>query len=89
MVDSHILNAVREMLYYSMMGVCIVTVPSLIVGVILSILQTATQINEMTLTFVPKFLVICTLIFILLPWFMEKLVLIMQDYLTHLQNYIR
>jgi flagellar biosynthetic protein FliQ len=89
MNDVHMLNAMREMLYYAMMGVCIVTIPALILGVILSVLQTATQINEMTLTFVPKFLVMCALLFILGPWLMERLVIIMNSYMNNLPLYIR
>ena len=89
MNDIHMLNAMQEMLYYVMVAVCIVTIPTLIVGVILSIVQAATQINEMTLTFIPKFIVMFTILFILSPWLMEKLVIIMHRYMNNLSSYIR
>lgn len=89
MNDVHMLYAMQEMIYYVVIGVCVVSVPMLFVGIALSIIQTATSINEMTLTFIPKFLVMFTLIFFLCPWFMEKLIYILQKYLTHLPDYIK
>ena len=89
MNDVHMLNAMQEMLYYVVVAVCIVTVPTLVVGIVLSILQASTQINEMTLTFIPKFILMFLLLFMLGPWLMEKLVLIMQRYMMHLSDYIR
>lgn len=89
MTNIHMLNAMQQMLYYVMMGVCIVTIPTLIVGVILSIVQAATQINEMTLTFIPKFMVMFTLLFIISPWLMNKLILLTHQFLNNLPMYIR
>ncbi len=45
-----------------------------IVGLTFSILQTATQINEMTLTFVPKIIATLVALFISAPWALQKLV---------------
>jgi flagellar biosynthesis protein FliQ len=89
MSDIHILDAMREMLYYTVMGVCIVTIPTLIIGVLVSVLQVATQINEMTITFIPKLIVTFSLLFILSPWLMNKLVLITQHFIMNLPLYIR
>lgn len=47
---------------------------SLVVGLIVSLFQAVTQINEMTLTFVPKLLAL-TLVFILLgPWMLQQII---------------
>lgn len=88
MNDVHMLTAMQEMLYYVVMAVCIITIPTLIVGIILSVIQAATQINEMTMTFIPKFIVMFTLLFLLSPWLMQKLILITQKFLTNLPAYI-
>lgn len=40
----------------------------LIIGLIISVFQSVTQINEMTLTFVPKILGIALALLIFLPW---------------------
>jgi flagellar biosynthetic protein FliQ len=89
MHDIHMLNAMQEMLYYVVIGVCIMTVPTLIVGIVLSVIQAATQINEMTLTFIPKFIVMFALIFVMSPWLMQKLILLTQQFMNNLPNYIR
>jgi len=43
----------------------------LIIGLLIGIFQATTQINEMTLTFVPKIIVVFLVIFLLLPWFLD------------------
>lgn len=89
MNDIHMLNAMQEMIYYVVMAVCIITLPTLVVGILLSIFQAATQINEMTMTFIPKFVVMFTLLFVMSPWLMEKLMFIMRKFMTNLPMYIR
>jgi flagellar biosynthetic protein FliQ len=89
MNDMHMLMAMQDMLYYTVIGVCIITVPTLIVGLVLSVIQAATQINEMTITFIPKLIVMFTILFMLSPWLMSKLVEITRGFLTNLPTYIR
>jgi len=44
---------------------------ALVTGLIISILQAATQINEMTMTFIPKILIIIGVAVLLGPWMMK------------------
>ncbi|EWG67272.1 Flagellar biosynthetic protein FliQ [Enterobacter sp. DC4] len=44
---------------------------SLVAGLVVSILQASTQINEMTLSFIPKILVLVVVVIALGPWMME------------------
>jgi len=44
-----------------------------IVGLLISILQAATQIQEMTLAFIPKILAVILTLFILGGWMLEKI----------------
>ncbi len=46
-------------------------ITSLVVGVVISLLQAVTQIQEQTLTFVPKFLAIVVVFLLMLPWAMD------------------
>ena len=46
----------------------------LIIGLVVSILQAVTQINEMTLTFIPKILMTIVALLIFLPWMTTTLV---------------
>lgn len=45
----------------------------LAVGLVISIFQAVTQINEMTLTFVPKILAVAAAVLIFLPWMINTL----------------
>ena len=47
---------------------------SLLVGVAVSLLQAVTQIQEQTLTFVPKVLAVAAAFLIALPWLIEMMV---------------
>jgi flagellar biosynthetic protein FliQ len=46
---------------------------SLVVGLIVSIVQAVTQVNEMTLTFVPKVIAIFGVLVVLGPWMLQML----------------
>ncbi len=51
----------------------VLLIPALIVGLIVSVFQAATQVNEMTLTFVPKLIVIFGLLIVLGPWILIQM----------------
>jgi flagellar biosynthetic protein FliQ len=61
----------------------------LLVGVIVSLLQAATQIQEMTLTFVPKILSIFVGLLLLLPWIMNQLTGFALEIISNIPRYIR
>ncbi len=47
---------------------------TLVVGLIVSIFQAATQINEMTLSFIPKLLAVAITLVLLGPWLISQMV---------------
>jgi flagellar biosynthetic protein FliQ len=47
---------------------------ALLVGLLVGVFQAATQINEMTLSFIPKLLGIATALVIAGPWMLKELV---------------
>jgi flagellar biosynthetic protein FliQ len=49
-------------------------VAALVVGLIISVFQALTQINEQTLTFVPKILAVFAAMVVTGPWLMQSLV---------------
>lgn len=59
-----------------------ILLPSLIVGLIIAMFQAATQINEMTLTFIPKLIAIGIVMMVMGPW-------MLQMYLDYFQQLIR
>ncbi|AWI34652.1 flagellar biosynthesis protein FliQ [Helicobacter apodemus] len=56
----------------------------LVVGLMISIFQATTQINEMTLTFVPKILAVIIVIIFTMPWMLNMLI----DFTTKIFNMI-
>ena len=48
-------------------------VSSLIVGLIIAMFQAATQINEMTLTFIPKLITVGAVLMIAGPWLLQNM----------------
>ena len=55
---------------------------ALVIGLFVSIFQAATQINEMTLSFIPKLLGMFVVLIIAGPWMMEMLLDYMQRLFT-------
>jgi flagellar biosynthetic protein FliQ len=47
---------------------------ALVIGVLIGMFQAATQINEMTLSFIPKLLVLVIALFVAGPWMLQLLV---------------
>ena len=68
---------VVQLAYQALYTVILVAAPMLIAGLIVGltvgIFQAATQIHEMTLTFVPKILAVMTALVIFLPWMLRTL----------------
>ena len=61
----------------------------LIVGIIISIIQVMTQIQEMTLTFVPKIIVVFITMMICGPWMLRKLMDFTINIFSNIPNIIR
>lgn len=50
-----------------------VLIISMVIGLVISIFQAATQIHEQTLTFVPKLIAIAVVLIVLGSWMMESM----------------
>ena len=46
---------------------------AMVVGIVISVLQAVTQINEATLTFIPKMIAIILVLAVMAPWMLEVL----------------
>ncbi|WP_457592430.1 flagellar biosynthesis protein FliQ [Hydrogenimonas sp.] len=57
----------------------------LIAGLAISIFQATTQINEMTLSFIPKIIVVAVVMIITMPWMMNTMI----DFTTRLFDMIK
>ncbi|OHX11333.1 flagellar biosynthesis protein FliQ [Chromobacterium sphagni] len=80
MTPELIISIVQNALYILIIVSAPVLLTSLLVGLLVSILQAATQINEMTLTFIPKLLSMFLVLVLAGPWMLNTLI----EYTTRL-----
>jgi len=66
-----------------------VLIAGMVVGLIISVFQAVTQIQEMTLTFVPKIIVVFLVLLALAPWMMEIMINYTSSIFTNIPNYVR
>ena len=62
----------RDALWLTALMVAVLVVPSLLVGLLVAIFQAATQINEQTLSFLPRLLVMLVTLIVAGPWLVQK-----------------
>jgi flagellar biosynthetic protein FliQ len=66
------LGLMNELLWNSMLIAGPVLAAALITGVLISVLQVATQLQEMTLSYVPKLLVAGSVLVLMGPWMIHR-----------------
>jgi len=74
MDEAIIIDLFNEALLLGLMIVAVLVTPALITGVLISVLQAATQINEQTLSLVPRLLVMFLTFFLTAPWLIARLI---------------
>jgi flagellar biosynthetic protein FliQ len=73
MTGPEVLDVAREAIVTLVVVSAPVMLVGLVVGVVISLLQALTQIQEMTIAFVPKILAIFVSLLVALPFMAEKL----------------
>ncbi|WP_296264287.1 flagellar biosynthesis protein FliQ [Pseudomonas sp. MLB6B] len=74
----------REALWLTTVMVAVLVVPSLLIGLVVAMFQAATQINEQTLSFLPRLLVMLVTLIVAGPWLVQKFM----EYITTLYTNI-
>ncbi|MGE8383485.1 MAG: flagellar biosynthesis protein FliQ [Pseudomonas putida] len=74
----------RDALWLTALMVAVLVVPSLLVGLVVAMFQAATQINEQTLSFLPRLLVMLITLIVAGPWLVQKFM----EYITTLYTNI-
>lgn len=72
----------QDAVYLVLLLISALLLPALAVGLLVSVFQAATQINEQTLSFIPKLIVVFLVVLLAGPWMLEKIV----SYTTALYN---
>ncbi len=66
-----------------------VLIVGMVVGLVISVIQAVTQIQEMTLSFVPKIIAVFLVLLALAPWMMEVMMKYTSNIFTNIPNYVR
>jgi len=80
MTPDTVVAIVRQALELAMIAAGPLLLASLVMGLLVSVFQAATQINEMTLSFIPKLVVMFVVLVVVGPWTLQLLV----DYVVRL-----
>ena len=74
MTPGQVLDIGRHALTLTLLLAAPLLLTALVVGLVIGMLQAATQINEMTLSFIPKLLALALVLVLAGPWMLHLLV---------------
>ena len=88
MTPESVIHIGREALEVTILLLAVLLLPALAVGLLVSMFQAATQINEVTLSFIPKLLVTLLALVIAGPWMLNVMVDYMRRLIENIPNVI-
>lgn len=88
MTQEVVLDLFGSAFYLTVIMVLVIVGPSLIVGLIVSTFQAATQINEQTLSFLPRLIVTLATIMMTGPWLVQQLADLFERLMIDIPNII-
>ncbi len=89
MTDTVVLELLRQTFWISLkIGGPILAV-ALVIGVVIGLFQAITQIQEMTLTFVPKAVAIAAVVLFFGSWMMESLIIFTTDLFDRIPELVK
>ena len=81
------LRLIGELLWTALLVGAPILGLTLLVGLLVSILQVVTQVQEMSLTFVPKIIAATVAIIVFGPWMLRKIVLYSASLIANIPGY--
>lgn len=74
MTPATVVSLFNESVYVIILMLSVLILPGLVVGLLVAMFQAATQINEMSLSFIPKLLVTFLTLIFAGPWLLKTMV---------------
>ncbi|MDX1490439.1 MAG: flagellar biosynthesis protein FliQ [Pseudohongiellaceae bacterium] len=84
MTPDSVVTLWREAMFLIVLMVSVIVMPSLLVGLAVSTFQAATQINEQTLSFLPRLLTTLFSIMLAGPWLLRKILEFSDQLITNI-----
>ncbi len=73
MTPEFVIGIGRQAIETTLMCAAPMLITALVIGLVISIFQAATQINEQTMTFIPKIVGVFITLLIFSPWILQKI----------------
>lgn len=89
MTSDFVLGFFWEAVKVAMLIAAPALIAGLVAGVLVSIFQAATQINESTLVFIPKMIAVCLALLLFFPWMLELMLDFTRHVLIQIPQYAR
>ncbi|MEN6468667.1 MAG: flagellar biosynthesis protein FliQ [Smithella sp.] len=89
MTPDTIIGLMAETIKITLLVAAPMLIVGLVVGVIISLFQAVTQIQEMTLVFVPKIVAVLVTLIAALPWMMGMMISYTQNLFINIPLYIK
>jgi flagellar biosynthetic protein FliQ len=86
MTEAYVITLGREAIYTTLLICAPLLGVSLLIGLIVGIFQATTQLQDVTLSFVPKIVAVMVVVIILAPWILNVLVAFTQNLFMNIQN---
>ena len=88
MTPENVLEIGQNALYVTILIVSVLLIPALLIGLLVSVFQAATQINEVTLSFIPKLIVTMLVVIVGGPWILRTMIIYTQRLFEDIPNLI-
>ncbi len=89
MTEGYIITLGRDALYTTLLIAAPLLGASLIIGLIVGIFQATTQLQDISLSFVPKIVAVLCVVIICAPWILNILISFTQNLFMGIQNFTR
>lgn len=89
MTTAEVVTIAKDALFTIIMTSTPILLISLVIGLVISVFQTVTSIQEQTMTFVPKIIGIFLGLMLLGGWMLENMVTFMTDLWSNFSIYVR
>lgn len=86
MTPEYVINIGRQAIETALVVATPMLLAALVIGLVISVFQAATQINEQTMTFIPKIVGVFVTLLVFAPWMLQKLTSFLNMIFAQLPN---
>lgn len=88
-MENFLITISQQSLYLVLILSAPAVLVAMIIGLLISLVQATTQVQEQTLTFVPKLVAVMVILALTGPWLMVQLIAFTQNVLDQFPKYIK